>query len=647
MSSRLLPGNIAYLRVNQFIGGTNRELRKAWNELKSKAGGKIRGIILDLWDNPGGLLTQAIGVADDFLDEGMIVATVGAPGTQRREARASKSNTLSSNIPMVVLVSNGSASASEIVSGSLKNLDRALLMGRVTFGKGTVQQIFPPRRDGEPSLKLTVREYLTAGDVSIQSVGVVPHVRVVPVGIIDGVSAIFWADEPRKASDRKRRRHSRYQRPPEKPALEIRYWKNEVQKKEYKGTVDDTGADPELIELARQVLDRFGRPKGSETLTAAMAFLKKRASEEERRMVAALKKRGVDFSGSFASAPADLKVNVELCMSKEEAATKDATRLPDSVFTRCSTNLEIKPGQETRIRITVRTSGSTGPLYAVLRSPFEYLDGTEFIFGRVTAGSRTWAAPFKLAKYIPAGVEPFTVEVYGKGHIRVGEFGPYLLTIKKIPTPVFSLHIEEKEGSGGSRTVHAVIKNVGAGASDEAVVVLRNKSGRNIFIEKGRQILKNVASGQGGEATLKYTIRKKREHLRMEAAVYDYTFRKGITKAYEVPLTQPMTIVAPSVNFPKAPPALTKNDRVTFTIRVSHPQEVRDVYVTVTNERKEIYSRKVFYRVVHAPGATFQVEVPVYEGVNRITVTARRDRDLMGYESVYVVREQARGAKSP
>ncbi len=640
VSGKLLPGKIAYLRINQFIGGTNSDLRNTWKDLKKQAGGSIRGVILDLWDNPGGLLNQAIGVADDFLDKGMIVATVGAPGTQRREAKAHKNNTLSSTIPMVVLVSNGSASASEIVSGTLKNLDRALLMGRVTFGKGTVQQIFPPRSEGAPSLKLTVREYLTAGDVSIQSVGVVPHVRVVPVGIVDGVSAIFWADEPRKVSDRKHRRHSRYQRPPEKPAVEIRYWKSEVQKKEYKGTVDETGADPELVELARQVLDRFGRPKGSETLQAAMSFLKERAIEESRRMETALRKKGVDFSGKFTGTGASVKLDVALCLP-DGAASKDATRLPEGAFTKCG-KLELLPGQESRIRLTLSSSTPIGPLYAVLRSPFEYLDGTEFIFGHVSAGaSRTWTAPFKLARYIPAGVEPFTVEVYGRGHVKVGEFGPYLLTIKKIPTPAFSLHVEEKDAGNGSRMVHAVIKNIGPGASDEAVVVLRNKSGKSIFIEKGRQILKNVPSGQGGEANLRYTIRKQRKNLKMEAAVYDYTFRKGITKAYTVPLEKPITIVAPSVSFPKMPPAITSSDTVTFTIRVSHLQEIRDVYVTVTNDRKEIYSRKVFYRVVHASGGTFQVKVPVYDGVNRITVTARRDRDLMGYESVYVVRQAA------
>ena len=167
------PG-YAYLRITQFQEGTSRELAKKIRELKQKAGGALYGAVLDLRDNPGGLLDEAVGVADLFLDKGVIVSTKSRVGPSR-VFRASPGDVLA-GVPLVVLINQGTASASEIVAGALQDHHRAVLMGEHSFGKGSVQTI-APLPDGS-AIKLTTALYYTPSGRSIQAEGIAPDVEV-------------------------------------------------------------------------------------------------------------------------------------------------------------------------------------------------------------------------------------------------------------------------------------------------------------------------------------------------------------------------------------------------------------------------------------------------------------------------------------
>jgi carboxyl-terminal processing protease len=139
-------------------------------------------------DNPGGLLTAAVEVADAFLKTGTIVSTVGS--SSPREELAADDRYDFPNLPVVVLIDQGSASATEIVAGALRNLGRAVLVGRRTFGKGSVQVLHDRKvGDKELALKLTIAQYLTPGDISIQSVGVSPDLETIPVLITKDYTA--------------------------------------------------------------------------------------------------------------------------------------------------------------------------------------------------------------------------------------------------------------------------------------------------------------------------------------------------------------------------------------------------------------------------------------------------------------------------
>src|SRR5207237_10279892 len=144
------------------------------------------GLVLDMRGNPGGLLEQAIQVSDAFVEEGTIVTTVGMNG-QWREPKLARNDGGEREFPMAVLISSESASASEIVAGALKNLNRAIIVGRQSFGKGSVQVLYDfKEKDStdESALKLTIAQYLTPGDVSIQEVGITPDIELVPARIL-------------------------------------------------------------------------------------------------------------------------------------------------------------------------------------------------------------------------------------------------------------------------------------------------------------------------------------------------------------------------------------------------------------------------------------------------------------------------------
>src|SRR5216683_2778777 len=195
--SHLESNNIGYIRVTSFNEQTDVGLNNAMKNLKQQANNKLIGVILDLRNNPGGLLDQAVAVSDAFLEKGEIVSTRGrrADDAQRYNARPGD---IASGLPMAVLINGGSASASEIVAGALQDHHRAILMGTRTFGKGSVQTIIPLA--GHGAMRLTTARYYTPSGRSIQAKGIDPDI-VVEAAKIERPSADKKDDKSAAAGD--------------------------------------------------------------------------------------------------------------------------------------------------------------------------------------------------------------------------------------------------------------------------------------------------------------------------------------------------------------------------------------------------------------------------------------------------------------
>ncbi|CAB1274121.1 S41 family peptidase [Candidatus Nitrosacidococcus tergens] len=186
VKSKTLENGYGYIRISQFQVETGANVENEIKKLTKESGGNLKGLVLDLRNNPGGVLSAAVEVSDSFLEKGLIVYTEGRDPQSKQSFRATPGDVLK-NAPMVVLVNGGSASASEIVSGALQDHHRAIVMGTKTFGKGSVQTILPLTED--TALKLTTARYYTPSGRSIQAEGIVPDIKLdnIKVSAVDDI----------------------------------------------------------------------------------------------------------------------------------------------------------------------------------------------------------------------------------------------------------------------------------------------------------------------------------------------------------------------------------------------------------------------------------------------------------------------------
>jgi carboxyl-terminal processing protease len=191
--SRMLDDGFGYVRISQFQSKTADALLQAVEDLKKENKGPLKGLVLDLRNNPGGVLNGAVSVSDAFLRKGLIVYTEGRVSDSRLRFNATPNDVLD-DAPLVVLVNQGSASASEIVAGALQDQRRAIIMGSQTFGKGSVQTILP--LSSGTAVKLTTARYYTPSGRSIQAEGIVPDILLENLK----VSALESAFDPIKES---------------------------------------------------------------------------------------------------------------------------------------------------------------------------------------------------------------------------------------------------------------------------------------------------------------------------------------------------------------------------------------------------------------------------------------------------------------
>jgi len=255
---KVLEEGYGYIKINQFIEKTYPDLKKALDQLDGKEE-KLKGLVLDLRNDPGGLLDQAVKVADEFLDSGLIVYTEGRVEGQKMKFYVQKKERVR-EYPMIVLVNAGSASASEIVAGALQDHGRAVILGAPTFGKGSVQTIIP-LEDGS-ALRLTTARYFTPKGRSIQALGITPDILVA-----DATPEGRKGAPPRSIREKDLEHHLQGEMEKE-PTEKTPEKSPELSKKPALTAGTETKEDPPLdraLELLKtwRILNKLGTPKAS------------------------------------------------------------------------------------------------------------------------------------------------------------------------------------------------------------------------------------------------------------------------------------------------------------------------------------------------------------------------------------------------
>lgn len=484
VEGELLEGDIGYLRIKSFHQKVEAEMLDELAKLHRRTvGGQLRGLVLDLRENPGGYLNQAVRVADAFLDGGTIVATIDGSGQKREEEEAHAGT--EPNYPIAVLVDASSASASEIVAGALRNNDRAVIIGERTFGKGSVQNLHDL---DDSKLKITISKYLTPGDRSIQSVGIPADIQLDAAliaragqgsdGPSDDVALLFWRERVQREADLDHHLE-RVALRVEEPVYRVPYLRD------WPGRRQVGRVDPQRdfeVRFARDVLLAAPSSRRSEILAAVGGVVQRGRSQGERQIARAFEPLGIDWTDGPA-------------WPRGHDALPVAVRLdlgPDDVLT---------AGEPETIGLEV-TNTSDRTLYrvAAVARGNDVLDGREFFFGRLEPGeTRRWEQKVALTDGYPSERAPVVFDLRDSGEGSLGEHSTRLAVAgRPLPRLEWSWSLDDAAGGDGDGIAEVgeqlelrlTVRNVGNGPTSDAFARIRNRSRRALDIVRG-----NVAPG--------------------------------------------------------------------------------------------------------------------------------------------------------
>ncbi len=527
-----LGDGIGYIAVSNFQERTQDEFDTALRGLRDELG-EVRGLVLDLRNNPGGLLQRAISISDTFLYAGTIVTTVGIGARLREENAANRAGT-EPNYPIVVLINPGSASASEIVAGALKNHGRALVVGDRSFGKGSVQVLydFP---DGS-ALKLTVAEYLTPGDVSIQGVGIVPDIQLFGAVVSEEYIDLYPSTNGFvREGDLEESLHSeRTSGSDERPSLTLRYYEEPEE-------IDpDAIDDPDefeidfQIDLARRILleaepeaDREG------LLTASRSVVDEARATQLLAIQERLRGRGVDWApGETVIQPVTVSVT---------------TNRPDD---------RVEAGESIDVTVEVRNDGSRTlhQVRAESESHYRLLDDREWVIGRLAPGeSRSWTQTIAVPQEDPSRAEQVRFSV-ASDEVDLGTTASLMVRVDGRQRPRFGLSyvLDDNEGGNGDGmlqlgetvTMRTSVFNVGQGDADQTSIIVRNRSDRALYLIEGRAEADGIEVGAHYDTEFVFRLDEAPASgvVEFDVEIYDQVFREYLREMIDVPLADAVEV---------------------------------------------------------------------------------------------------------
>ena len=548
VSSKLADGNIGYIKIRNFQEDTSQSLEEEIKKL-TKESGKLKGLILDLRNNSGGLLGQAIAVADKFLSSGLIVITVEPMGKQKIQ-KAKKSSKDLSKCPMVVIIDAGSASGAEIVAGALKDNNRAPLIGDTSFGKGSIQQLIDLINSGA-ALKLTVGKYLTPNFTDIQSVGISPDIKLVQSQVTKDEIILFNENPHFREEDLKK--HLGEHTDAELPYEKVRYLVH-VEDKAEEGEEEEEGAKekakrvddedyykiPDLdkdthVQFAKKIIlnSHLFDKKNDEVLDQLKPIIEDFKKSEETKIADALHIQGIDWSTGETIIPPSATTKLRLTPS----------------------NGVVSADEELKIEISV-TNNSEGTLYqlrGMAESKNLLIDKREFIFGKVEKGeTKTASKTIKIPQNSVSRKDELIVK-FSELNGSAPEDEKSAVSIDALPKPVFSYSyqiIDEGEGLTGNGDgiiqrgevvdLALFVKNIGKGTSEKNIIALRELSQKEVFIERGKMELGELAPGESKSLKIQLSVRDTLEadDFSVDLTIADTTYGTRISGKLEFKVDQ-------------------------------------------------------------------------------------------------------------
>lgn len=659
LDTEMLKGRVGYVRIKDFQGNTSQDIQ---DQLAVWQRQGLTGLIIDLRGCPGGLLEAAVQVSDLFLKRGVIVTTAGQ-GPGERDVRRATDSGDEPDYPLVVLVDRGSASASEILAGALKNHGRAVVVGERTFGKGSVQVLFEFQdetgNNATTALKLTTAQYLTPGDISIQSFGVVPHVELHPMRADKEVIDLQVLDGYRE-SDLDQHLEVQSDKGINTSAVEtLSYlWtppKNETPEgEETDGGLPTSPLDPNLpfepdypIELAQDFVLKLSKAEGGYLNFKVLSKrLEQKRAVEEKRLVAALHDLGIDWrDGPGGGTPEMLDTAIEL----GEGGTLTA-------------------GEKTQLtlRVTNRGGGTFRRLAATSDSDFRPLDDRELAFGRVGPGetvSRT------LTLNVPRDSFGEVSDVRWTFSAEKSTPPPpiavrFEVTPLSKPHFAYSYRLDDTEkGNGDGRLqpgetvkVFLNVENTGRGTAFNTYATMKGLTEKGLFMVQGRETLEELKPGGQKSGTFSFEVKPDftGDEVRFELAISDVDLRVYLVEKLSIPVEKTGVPAAEKVvagpSFPalrSAPkialdafPRATQSESMVLRGTITDETAIRYTYIFVGDDKLFFQSNR---DNPNPKELRFSAELPLKNGLNFITVVAEESVNLENRKVIVVRRDRSDG----
>ncbi|MCE7911027.1 MAG: PDZ domain-containing protein [Candidatus Brocadia sp. AMX3] len=541
VESASLDGNIGYIKIRNFQDDTSQCLNDHLKRLTSSSE-KLSGLIIDLRNNSGGLLDQAIEVADKFLERGAIVITVGPSGHPREVAEARKSDTDEALYPIVVLVDAGSASGAEIVAGALKENNRAVIVGDRSFGKGSVQQLIE-LMDGS-ALKLTIAKYLTPLSTDIQSVGITPDIKLVPVTVAKDHINLFRGIVALREEDLKQ--HLDEHRKDETPFATMKYYLETKEKdtdkdkntpEDLEEEADDPYKLPDFntdlhIIFAKKLLAKAPAWQRDTFLQSSAPVIEETTRAEEKKIAQALQKQDIDWSPGVSAGT--VKTNISI------------STIP--------ANGRVKAGDKITLTVTAANTGDS-PAYqlrGISSSKNGLFDKLEFILGKIDAGgTKSYSTTVEIPKGALDREDEITIKFEEMNQRNPKDMQLNIVT-EALPRPLLAYSYRVMDTAKNSSKnngdgliqrgedieVLISVKNIGDGVAEKNVISIRELSNKEIFVKNGRAELGALNPGERKEASLSFFIKEtvSSDKFSMDMIISDMIFGTLLTSKLTFPV---------------------------------------------------------------------------------------------------------------
>jgi len=639
---------VGYIKVNTFQKNTLDEINSHLKDLDYDLN-DFQGIIIDLRNNPGGLLDQAIKVSDRFLRKGVIVSTSGLTPNSIKSYRAHWFKSIV-DIPLILLVNNGSASASEIVAAALKKNQRALVLGIQTFGKGSVQQVHEFKEGS--ALKITTSKYLTPGNISIQSVGVAPHIAVLPYIITNdylhitspklnraekSLSQNFseWGDKAESAEKTLFYLYNK-EEPPTETEKDLSHKEQKIRRlnKDY------------LVNTAVKLLIKNQGHNFQNLKESSFSFVEEEKTVQEQNLIHRFSSFSIPTDWNKYATQGTGKIESKVWLEMKNSSDKKETwkKHPGP----------IPANNEIRLYIEAKNIGDKiiSRLLAITESKNNNFDDRQFAFGKLDPGdSKQWYIPIKISESAPSrnNLIHFKFTDQMKQDIHSDSIA---LIIQGKNRPEFRYKVSfidsgkfNSSGNGDgilqeneTIVLKVNITNTGKGDSGALTLLLKNGEGKDVFLKKGRQTIKTLKVNSSEDVYFQFDFKKipVDEDLDFSLTVLDGTYPlSSINHKLKVPLFKKAPVIAnmaPSIQI-GSPKLLSKKNSYKFKAKILDTEGVKDVYI-FQNNKKIFY--KNFVTLNQRKQVHFKLDIDLEEENNRIAVFTRDDNNVTTRKNLYL-----------